>query len=94
MTFFRNQLINQRVQEGASVRDVAQEFGTTTGAVTLAVLRSGGSFPEAKWRNKKIVERIQEGASRQQIARELNISLRVVDQEIRRDRDRTQGGAP
>ncbi len=83
---FRDQLIAQRVQEGASVRDVAREFGTTPGAVTLVVLKSGGSFPEAAGRNKKIVELARAGVPQARIAQDLDVSLRTVEKEVRQAR--------
>lgn len=90
---FRDQLINQHVQEGASVRDVAQEFGTTTGAVALVVFKCGGSFPEAEWRNRKIVQRYRDGASKAQIARDLGVSQSLVHHEIQRARNARRQGA-
>ena len=83
---FRDQLIVQRIQEGASVRAVAQEFGTSHGAVVLAVCRAGGSFPEADGRNKIIEQRYREGVPQDQIARDLDVSLSVVQQQVRRAR--------
>ena len=75
----RDQQIIQRVQEGASVCAVAQEFGMASGTVVLLVRRHGGSFPEAEERNKKIMQRYREGVPKRQIAQEMGVTIKQVD---------------